>query len=401
MRTVCRLLEELLNDTGHRDIPAEERKQGEKRQRVPKRVRTVVGDIRLYRDYYYDGRSSRIPLDKELGIDGLIYSPGVQCMMARAAARSTFEEGHEDLKAYARLDISAREIQRMINHLGSDMQVWLSQRSPQPIRQTIPTMYISYDGTGAPMVKKELEAVKGKKGDGKAKTREVKLGCVFTQHTVDKEGHPIRDHESTTYVASFEQAEGFVLRLRKEAEHRGLAYAKQVVILGDGAAWIWKQAAVNFPGAIEILDIYHAYEHLHKLFEALFPAADARDNRLVQWRKLLKKGRIDKVLDQAKAVLPHHGSRRTEAKGHIEYFGKHVERMRYDQYQKAGLFMGSGVVEAGCKTVVGKRIKQSGMFWTERGATHVLCARCILLSRCFDKYWACKCPPPDRLSEAA
>jgi hypothetical protein len=120
---------------------------------------------------------------------------------------------------------------------------------------SIPIMYAEVDGTGVPMVTAGLEGRKGKQPDGSAKTREVKLGSVFTQTQCDEEGNPMRDYQSTTYVGSFESAQEFGARVRAEAFRRGMGRAEQVVFLGDGAAWVWELARVNFPDALQILDL--------------------------------------------------------------------------------------------------------------------------------------------------
>ena len=136
----------------------------------------------------------------------------------------------------------------------------------------IPILYAEVDGTGVPMVAEELAGRPGKQEDGSAKTREVKLGAIFTQTKTDEEGLPVRDHASTTYVGSFESAPDFGSRIRAEGLRRGLGRAAKVVFIGDGAAWIWELARVNFPAAILILDLYHALERLHTLCAGLYGA---------------------------------------------------------------------------------------------------------------------------------
>src|SRR6266850_2335362 len=185
------------------------------------------------------------------------------------------------------------------------------------------------DGTGVPMVSKELEGRKGKGSNGRAHTREVKLGCVFTQTTVDAEGWPVRDEDSTTYTGAIETAEEFSRRLYTEAQQRGWDRAQQKVVMGDGAEWIWNRTQEIFPGATEIV---------------------------------------------------------------ASYFERNAARMRYPKFRKQGLFVGSGVIEAGCKTLIATRLKRSGMFWTVRGANAVIAVRCCRHSREFDDYWESRRP---------
>jgi hypothetical protein len=250
--------------------------------------------------------------------------------------------------------------------------------------------YLEGDGTGIPVRPEETEGRKGKQEDQSAKTREVKLGCVFTQTQEDEEGNPIRDDESTSYVATLKPAAEFGALLRAEAFRRGLALAKLIVFLGDGAAWVWELARVNFPGAVFILDFFHAAEHLEWLAAALFgEKTDTAKAQWEQWAKVLKEqpDGLEIVLRQARQALPRRGNRREAALKQIAYFESNTNRMRYAEYQARGLFIGSGVIEAGCKTIIGQRLKQSGMFWGVAGAQNVLDIRSLLENRQFEQFW--------------
>src|SRR5207248_450124 len=137
---------------------------------------------------------------------------------------------------------------------------------------------------------------KGKQPDGTAKTREVKLGAVFTQHTCDEKGHPLRDHQSTSYIASFEAAEQFAKLFRAEAHRRGISQAEQVVFLSDGALWAEDIQRQNFPGAVSILDFYHAAERVNTLAKALGPTDNQRalKTHAGRWLKWLLKNQVSK-----------------------------------------------------------------------------------------------------------
>jgi hypothetical protein len=116
------------------------------------------------------------------------------------------------------------------------------------------------DGTGIPVVKKEGR--QGKINGQPAHTREVKLGCMFTQTAWDQEGFPIRDPEPTTYTGAMETAEDFGKRIYTEASNRGWSHAATKVVMGDGAGWIWNLAEPYFPEAVQIVDLFHARQHL-------------------------------------------------------------------------------------------------------------------------------------------
>lgn len=231
------------------------------------------------------------------------------------------------------------------------------------------------------MVAEELAGRQGKQPDGSAKTREVKLGSVFTQTTVDEAtGLPLRDPNATTYVGSFETAQDFGLRIRREALRRGMGRALKIVFLGDGAAWIWELARVNFPMALEILDLYHALEHLHELCQGLYRGQPSWAGRMeAEWEQMFKADQVGEVIAATRRRLQQLGPRGEETlEAQIAYFEHHQSRMLYKTYRDQGLFYGSGVVEAGCRAVIGQRLKESGMFWTEQGATSILTLRCAL-----------------------
>jgi len=251
-------------------------------------------------------------------------------------------------------------------------------------------MYVSYDGTQVPTTKSETQGRKGKQPDGSSKGREVKLGCVFTQLRTIEGELPDRDPDSTTYVVSFDESVDFGGIIRKEAVLRGMAYAKKVVVLGDGAPWIWEVARVNFPDAVCILDLYHAFEHVNDIAALVFPKESADTGHAKKWRKWLKADKIDRFIKDVTELANANPDNRDEILKALNYFVKNRDRMLYATFRKAGYFVGSGVVEAGCKTVVGKRAKQSGMFWHIDGAQNVLATRCAVLGNLFDDYWAKK-----------
>jgi hypothetical protein len=249
-------------------------------------------------------------------------------------------------------------------------------------------MYVCMDGTGVPVVKKETAGRKGKGEDGQAKTREAKLGCVFTQTCVDREGRPARDDESTSYIGAIETAEVFGGRIYQEAMRRGMNSAGETVVIGDGAPWIWNVADEQFYGATQIVDLFHAREHYWNVAKACL---GQNKDKLYQWteerRKELDDGRPEEVIDAIHHCSSLPGYDQATCEREIGYFTKNKDRMRYADFRKRGLFVGSGVLEAGCRTVVGQRLKQSGMHWTVRGANSIIALRCSILSNRWEDFW--------------
>lgn len=389
-RDLCALLEELLNDPAL-PVPEDCSRPGEKcHTGRRKEFLSLFGPVPLSRNYYHGEarQEGRAPLDQALGL-WAGYSPGVLRVLCRLAARFPFEIAAAEFKAYCGLEVEGRQIQRIAQAMGP--LVRQAQQQLPPLKYEagpIPVMYAAVDGTGVPMVPEELEGRVGKQPDGSAKTREVKLGCIFTQTTTDEEDLPVRDYQSTSYVAGFEEAADFMVRVRQEAIRRRLGAALLVVLLGDGAAWIWEQGRKCFPMAFQILDLYHALEHLSALTKRLEAQADAAKALWQAWRELLLADEVAAVLEQARQRASQLSGEAAElAAKEIGYFHNNQSRMLYGTYRALGFFYGSGVVEAGCKTVIGGRCKGSGMLWSEPGATHVLDLRCCLFGNQFDQAW--------------
>ena len=363
-----------------------------------KTVRTILGPVLWRRQRYVCPKcgAAAFPDDEVLGVLGTGFSPGARRMMARVGASACFAQGADDLGLYAELEVDPKDVERVAEDVGREAEQWALRQSslalaaqacgqrPADAPTQIETLYTSFDGTGAPMRASELKGVKGKKG--KARTREVKLGCVFTQTGLDKEGRPVRDEASTTYVGAIEESVDFGHRILAEAVRRGMGQAKRVVALTDGQSYNKTILAEHFPGVTAIIDLYHAREHLASFIKNV-AHRDLQSPLHRHCLRALKRGRIENLIKLLSAALPASGPRRKEGRREIAYFQKNIQAMRYDKFRKEGLFIGSGVIEAGCKTVVGKRLKQSGMFWTVRGANAILALRCCILSGRFEQFW--------------
>ena len=365
---------------------------------IDKTLLTILGPVSYSRSIFQCDvcGTTRYPGDEELDVVGTTRSPGLRRMMARAGSKSTFREGRDDLDIYAGVKVSAKDVERVAERIGEDMENWagaereqlLGRVEPASCDKTIPVMYVSVDGTGIPMTKTELKGRKGKQADGSSKTREVKLGCVFTQTTVDKDGFAVRDPESTSFVGAIETSNELGWRIYAEALRRGLWRAEKVVVLGDGAEWIKTLVENHFSDAIHIIDLYHTREHVSDLCKLLFGSQEKEKVRhRMRWWTSLDEGAVDKIVREAKAQLPADAGVREKAEKEISYLEKNQERMRYLEFRAQGLFVGSGVMEAGCKTVIGQRMKQSGMEWSVRGANDIISLRCMMQSGRLEDYW--------------
>lgn len=363
-----------------------------------KEMLTILGEVTFERSMFRcpDCGATRYPGDEELDVVATTRSPGLRRMMARAGGRSTFKEGSEDLRIFAGIRVSTKDVERVAEGIGEDIEDWrrgeskllIAQASLPHLGPKIPVLYVSCDGTGVPMVPAAVQGRRGKQPDGSARTREVKLGCVFTQTTTDGRGRPVREPASTTFVGAIEAAEEFGWRLYAEAVRRGLGRAQRVIVLGDGALWIRNLTEIHFPNALQIVDLYHAREHVSDLCKLLFTGDDVRIGRYRrQWWRALDRGRIKTIVRQARKQLPEDEATRKLVETELAYLEVNQSRMRYAAFRAAGLFIGSGVIEAGCKTIIGQRLKQSGMEWSLRGANAIIALRCNLRSGRFEDYW--------------
>jgi hypothetical protein len=354
-------------------------------------VQGMFGCFPLSRDYYYHPGKNQghYPADDALGLE-VSYTPALAKLLClEGADEQTYLKAERHLQHTGGISVSARQIQRVVQRVGAAAQQW-QERTAQPAqceRGDIPILYVSADGTGIPMVSEELLGRKGKQADGKAKTRQVYLGCAFTQHRVDEKGHPVRDWESTTYISSLKPIDHFGPFLRQEALRRGMGGAAKVVLLIDGANGLENMGRQNFKDCVQIVDFYHAMEHAGLVLVALL-GKDHPDykSRLRRWAKKLLKDKVEALIEETRQECAGRPQAQAVEEA-LHYFVTNISRMQYGTFRAAGYFIGSGVVEAGCKTVIGARCKQSGMFWSEPGAENILAFRCIHSSRRLEEFW--------------
>ena len=240
------------------------------------------------------------------------------------------------------------------------------------------------DGTGMPMRKECLQGVKGK--NGRAKTREVKAGAIFiASRTSDNEPH--RDLDTTTYVATTHRREKFGKYLRNEFDRRFAALPETVLYITDGGKWLHSIHESDFPFAIEILDVYHAVEHIKPLMLGLGIKEGSKEwnYRHRYWSECIRNGKVQNVLDYLWNKM--RDRLKGDAMREYKYFRSNVGRMKYDEYRANGWFIGSGVIESACKTVIGQRFKQSGMIWSLKGAKALIPLRTLHKSNRLEEFF--------------
>ena len=341
-----------------------------------KGVHTVVGWIAVRRAYYACAACGHghCPLDAALGLARDSLSPGVRRLVCRFGALLPFAEAADALAEAARVRLSASTVRLVTEAVGARRERELAAeiaaawaRGLPPASGTPPRrLYVAMDGV----------RILGTDGGG----REVKVGVV----------QPVRwraggeQRLPASYVAGLEPAEAFGPRLALEAHRRGLEGAQLVAVLGDGAEWIWRLAAEHFPYATQIVDWFHASERIWELGRALcgVEAAEPPDWVAAQLDRLAR-GQAATLAAEWQA-LPCRGEAVAVRDAQVTYFTNQAGRMAYDRYRAAGWDIGSGMVEAACKHLIGAREKGPGMRWSEAGAQAVAAVRVLL----FNEQWA-------------
>lgn len=355
-------------------------------------IQTLLGSISINRDYYYNPteHKSKIPFDEMLRIKESSYSPGVQRAAAHTGALLPFATAEQNIKELAGIQIDAKAIERITRDLGKEVHIYNTGNDkliPHVSGAEVETIYLCMDGTGVPMNKSALEGRKGKISEY-ARTREVKLGCIFTQTELDEEGYPVRQRDSTTYWGGIINCEEFGMRTKAAAEEREAEKAKRMCIIGDGAAWIWNLADEYFPDATQIVDLFHAREHYWNVAKMFFPESSRKIFAWTEGRKKeLDAGDVKKVIRAIKRLKAKTEEQRKAVEQAVTYFGKHSKRMQYNKFREQNLFVGSGVLEAGCRSVICQRMKQSGMHWSKSGAASMIDLRCCLFSGQWEDFW--------------
>jgi len=383
-------------------------------QRRPKRVRTLLGALEYARGYHHCRTCQHAgtaggfaPLDDLLGVAGTSLSPGLTRAQALAGAEMPYQKGFDLISTVTGLDLaSASTLARTTRAQGAHARALtdaehhraLTTRHLVPAAWTnLPDLcYLVLDGTGAPMLPSETQGRTGKDGE-RAGTREVKIGCFFTQTGLDPAtSQPVQDPGSVSYISTFAAADQFARQVQAEYYRRGFDQIRQPIVLGDGAKWIWNIADQHFPQATQIVDYYHASEHLATLTKLLTPLLDYPDTWRNHLLDRLDLGDTDAIAAAVTALdLASRAPDLTRpAATETGYFTGNHHRMQYADFQANGYYIGSGAVESACNTIVKQRAKRAGMHWTIDGLDPVLALRTLHQSDRDHLLWPQTSPTP-------
>ena len=393
----------------------------------PRQVLTLLGKINFKRAYYQCCVSAEqpaeaqsqpscthgeAPADARWGLHGHRTTAGVQQAMSYLCATSTLEEAAKNFSRLLPLEMSARQALSLVQPVGKALheqeeeqmqQLWQeaspsrsgSTPTPASEHKSIERLYIELDGVMARLRRGSVpmeEPERKHKGDV---YREIKVGAVFEASQGPERsrlapGVFVDQAKQKHYVARRSKAEDFGKLLYTLAVQHGLQQAQQVVALGDGAAWIWRLVAEHFPSAVQIVDLYHAREHVWKVARAVFgPNTPAGSAWAHEACRFLEEGNIEALVEEIVVlppVPPEAGSSRSVPEIERDYFISNAARMRYPAFRQQGMQIGSGIVEASCKMVVSTRTKRSGMRWTPAGLDAVLALRTAVLNGTYDAF---------------
>ena len=390
MNGLCReLMAELLSAgaaTAKDYMPEEEERNAGNHS---KNIVTLFGEIPgIKRTYYWneDARKGHYPFDDKLGLIGR-YTPAAANEMVRYAVNYPYKDAAEQFSRNHAFKMSADAVREVNRLYYSDSSAFCKNKdtsllSDEDKRAKI--VCVMADGTGMPMRKDSLQGIKGK--NGCAKTREVKAGAIFIASTT-KDNQPHRNLDTTTYVTTTHRREKFGKYLRHEFDRRFTTLPEIVLYITDGGKWLHSIHESDFPFAIEILDVYHAIEHLKPLMIGLGIKEGSKEwkYRHHYWSERIKSGKVQSVLDYIWNNMRERLGK--DAMREFKYYRSNVGRMKYDEYRANGWFIGSGVIESACKSVIGQRFKQSGMIWSLKGAKALLPLRTLYKSNRLEEFF--------------
>ena len=342
-----------------------------------KTVQSVCGPVGVRRRVFYcrPCRQTRVPLDERLGVEGRGLTPGLRRLLCRTALELPYEQSQALLSdTLGFTPCSARELERVAQCHGAQFEMPKEAGSAgwrgRPARAAKPRYGLAIDGTMIPgLVNEEQHRVEW---------HEVKVATIFD----------LRQIEPSFYVAGREDADQFGERLWRSLQDRQISPEKLGLVVADGAPWIWNLVALHYPGVPQLLDFYHAAEHLHATATAVWKGAAAEtwwQRRLDQ----LREGRIEKFFAalQRLARTHHPADPETSPQRLLQYFRDNRPRRRYRWVRDQHLPIGSGAVESAARHIVQQRLKQSGMRWSDTGAQAVLNLRTCHRNGDFEQYW--------------
>jgi len=338
----------------------------------PKRIVSLCGETTVMRSYYHCGScgAGYVPLDAKLGLDSGCTSVGVRTKVGRLGAMLPFGDVSLELWLLCGIALSSNTAWRIAESMGDRVKEERSKREGLVLCGDVESpdtapgrLYIGIDGVHVPMC------------DGTY--HEAKAGIVY--QTLQKDGKT--KISNAKYTATLQRTAAFGDQVYALAYDQGVENANDLACLGDGATWIWNSFSHHYPDAVEILDYYHATEHLDDVAKAWYGEDSDKAKCWLQARELdLLCDCVEDVINSIRSWHPVDENAKEIRRVELGYFEKNKYRMLYASLKANGYHIGSGLVESACKTIVTQRLKQSGMRWSEPGAESMVHLRSFLLS---------------------
>jgi len=348
-------------------------------------ILSAVGEVSYTRWYAMDAVGRRIfPADDALGIV-CGCTPGAAKRLCHMGAKSqSYAEAAESLGLLSGIQTSPNTIQRLIGAVGPDMAAWARERTPATVcPERDIAVCLEMDMTGVRLLKKYLENVKGK--DGAPKGRQIKCGVVFLlERGEDGRYHKVPD--SAVHILSFGDVTDFSVELEKARQKLGAAHIAKLIVIADGAEWIWNIVADRFKQAYAIVDFWHAADHLHELCEFVHGKENAAASFETLRHKLKRYG-VNCILRYFEEEVAASPEQRKGIHKRLQYFHTHRLRMQYHLYRRKGWPIGSGEVEGACRSLIKQRTDLSGQRWSPDGALNVLWVRALVNDGLHERYW--------------
>lgn len=356
-----------------------------RRERRTCGILSAVGDV-SYTRWYAEGADGKrsFPADEALGIV-CGCTPGAARQLCHMGANSqSYAEASKSLALLSGISASPNTIQRLIGQIGPQMADWALEREPATVNpKRDVAVGLEMDMTGVRLLKKYLRDVKGK--DGPPKGRQIKCGVVFLlERGEDGRYHKVPD--SSVHILSFGDVTEFSAQLDKARQKLGAQHLAKLIVISDGAEWIWNIVADRFRQAFAIVDFWHAADHLHDLCEFVHGKGDAAKQSFTELRHKLKRYGVNCVIRHFEDLDVSKAKRKGIDK-RLRYFRTHQQRMQYHLYRREGWPIGSGEVEGACKSLIKQRTDLSGQRWSPDGALNVLWVRALVKDGLHDLYW--------------
>lgn len=348
-----------------------------------KHLTTLTGETEIKRAYYHckECGTSYIPLDIKFDIEETGFSPGVRYSVNLLSSEMPFNRASDFLDKIVKIHVSKDKCKTIAENTGLEIESMNKEENNKPSDkefvetdyEQVEQLYVSADGT-------MVNTTEGWK--------ECKIGAIFTAHK-DNDGNPVKD--KVKYLGGFESSKHFGKRLFLNTQKLGVSNAKEFIVIGDGAKWIWNEADMHFPGAVQIVDWFHAAERIWDVSKTIYEYKEKTMKNYAEKLILyLKNGNIEKIIKSLKRIKQKTKKISEKVKETITYFKNNKQRMRYNLFREKGYFIGSGIVESACKHVVADRLKKSGMIWLILYANAILQLRICILNKRFEKFYKWK-----------